>query len=368
MNVPFVDLYAQYLTIKDQIDKAISSVIQDSAYIGGSRVEQFEKAFGVWAEREHCVSCANGTDSLEMILRAAGIGSGDEVIVPAISWISTSEVVSSVGAKPVFVDVDDYFLIDLSLVASAITAHTKAIIPVHLYGNPVNMPALMAIADRHNLLVIEDCAQSHGATVNGQKTGTFGQAASFSFYPGKNLGAYGDAGAVVTNDAQLASRIRMIANHGQQGKHNHLIEGRNSRMDGMQAAVLSVKLPFLESWTVQRAALARRYNQLLAGLPLRCPVIHQDRTHVFHLYVIRCEGRDDLMDFLLDSGIGCAIHYPHPLPLLPCYANMGAKAGDFPQAEKSSEILSLPMFPEMTEEQQDYVVSRIRAFYTNSQS
>lgn len=363
MNVPFVDLYAQYQLIQEDIDAVISDVIRKSAYIGGEYVEQFEDDFRSYLGSSHCVSCANGTDSLELILKAAGIGPGDEVIVPALSWISTSEAVSAVGALPVFADIDQNRLIDISQVESLITARTKAVIPVHLYGNPVDMDHLMQVATRNKLFVLEDCAQSHGAEIGGRKTGTFGHAASFSFYPGKNLGAYGDAGAIVTNDEQLARKTRALANHGQLMKHRHLYEGRNSRLDGLQAAILSVKLPHLERWTDSRIRLATGYLERLADLPIRMPQLRPDYRHVFHLFVIESDRRDELMSFLLSRNIGCAVHYPRPLPLLECYEHRNFRPEDFPGAGITSAILSLPMFSELTDAQQVYVVSALEEFF-----
>ncbi len=363
MEIPFVDLYAQYRAIQAEVDQAIAEVIRTSAFISGPSAARFEEAFARYCGMNHCVACANGTDSLEMILRAAGIGAGDEVIVPAVSWISTSEAVSSVGAVPVFVDVDQDLLINAELIEDKIGDRTRAIIPVHLYGNPVDMEKIMAIANAHSLFVLEDCAQSHGAAIRGKKAGSFGHAASYSFYPGKNLGAYGDAGAVVTNDQNLADRIRTIANHGQRGKHNHIMEGRNSRMDGIQASVLSVKLPHLENWTEQRISRAAYYRQKLQHLPLDLPHLRDDARHVFHLFVIQTERRDDLNAFLQSRGISCGIHYPFPLPLLPCYAHLGYSAEEFPGASQTSRILSLPMYAELTNEQIDHIAQTISEWY-----
>jgi dTDP-4-amino-4,6-dideoxygalactose transaminase len=362
MEVPFVDLYAQYLTIQREVDEAIALTIRESSYIGGKSVAMFEEEFAAWIGVEHAVACANGTDSIEMILHAAGVGPGDEVIVPAVSWISTSEAVSAVGARPVFVDVDADFLIDIPQIETAITPRTKAIIPVHLYGNPVDMHALMAVAEKHGLFVLEDCAQAHGASVRGRVAGTFGHAASYSFYPGKNLGAYGDAGAVLTNDRVLAERVRMIANHGQKGKHNHLIEGRNSRMDGLQAAILRAKLPHLHKWTAMRKAHAAYYSAHLGNTGVITPHVREDFGHVFHLYVIQSDLRDDLMAALSSRHIHTAIHYPAPLPALPCYAGHGYSAEAFPNASRTSRILSLPMYAELTRAQMDHVIAAVREF------
>lgn len=348
MNIPFVDLHRQYLRIKDEIDAAIAGVIQDSAYIGGDRVTQFEREFAKWLGVEHVVACANGTDSIEMLLDAFGVGPGDEVIVPALSWISTAEAVGTRGATPVFVDIDATYCIDATKIEAKITPRSKGIIPVHLYGCPANMPTIMAIAERHNLFVLEDCAQAHGAMINGQKVGTIGHAASFSFYPGKNLGAYGDAGGVATNDAEIARKVRMIANHGQPQKHTHLIEGRNSRMDGMHAAVLSVKLRHLDQWTDERIALAQQYCYLLEGTDLVLPTVPIGMKHVYHLFVIRSQRRDVLLGALSEIGISSAIHYPTALPFMDCYSRLKPRKEEFQNAiEFTAQILSIPMFAEL---------------------
>ncbi|MEL6823570.1 MAG: DegT/DnrJ/EryC1/StrS family aminotransferase, partial [Calditrichota bacterium] len=299
MNVPFVDLKKQYHSIKAEIDAAIEDVLSHTAFIGGKAVSEFEEAFADFIGTDYCVACGNGTDSLEILLRAYGIGPGDEVIVPANSWISTSEVVSTAGAKPVFVDVNPlYYTIDPQKVEQAITANTRAIIPVHLYGLPAEMDAIMAIADKHNLIVIEDSAQAHGAEYRGSKIGTIGHAASFSFYPGKNLGAYGDAGGIVTNDANIARTCRMIGNHGQLQKHDHRIEGRNSRMDGLQAAVLKVKLKHLPQWTEGRRQAASVYDNLLQESGMQLPRAPEHSKHVYHLYVVQVDGRAELRNKL----------------------------------------------------------------------
>ncbi len=362
MQVPFVDLFAQYNSIKGAIDKALNDTITHSAYIGGHAVSDFEKAFAGYLDVNEVICCANGTDSIEILLQAYGIGSGDEVIVPASSWISTSEAVTTAGAVPVFVDVEEnYLTIDPSLIENAITAKTKAIIPVHLYGHPAEMPAIMAIAEQHGLIVIEDCAQAHGSSINGQRTGSFGHAASFSFYPGKNLGAYGDAGCMVTNDAGIAAKCRMIANHGQQGKHNHITEGRNSRLDGLQAAVLLAKLPFLEEWTEKRIKNAQLYSRLLQDAGIELPKTKNNYRHVFHLYVIKSGNREFIRQKLADAGIETAVHYPKALPFLECYSGRGFSPADFPVAHRDQDqILSLPMFAELTGEQISYVVKVIK--------
>jgi dTDP-4-amino-4,6-dideoxygalactose transaminase len=362
MKVPFVDLYAQYLTIKKEIDQAIETTIRNSSYIGGQAVKDFESAFAAYLGIGQVIACGNGTDSIEILLQAFGIGEGDEVIVPAISWISTSEAVSSVGATPVFVDIEkDYLTLDPVLFEKAITPRTRAVIPVHLYGQPADMPAIMTIAQAHGLIVVEDCAQAHGAKIGGATVGTFGHASSFSFYPGKNLGAYGDAGCMATHDPVVAEKARMISQHGQKGKHNHLMEGRNSRLDGLQAAILLAKLPHLEKWTEARIAAAKKYDDLLRNAGVILPPTRAGARHVFHLYVIRTEGRDRLQKALTDAGIETAIHYPTALPFLPCYQHRDLRPGEFPIAHcYQKSILSLPLFPELEDDAIAHVCATIK--------
>jgi dTDP-4-amino-4,6-dideoxygalactose transaminase len=364
MKIPFVDLYAQYSSIKEDIDAAIENTILNSAYIGGESVKKFEQIFAEYCGVKHVVACANGTDSLEIILKAWGIGEGDEVIVPAHSWISTSEAVSNVGALPIFVDTEaDYFTIDATLIEQAITSKTKAIIPVHMYGHPADMPSIISLAKKYNLKVMEDCAQSHGASIAGKKVGSFGDAASYSFYPGKNLGAYGDAGCMTTNDDALADTIRMIANHGQKGKHNHLMEGRNSRLDGLQAAILLAKMPHLLGWTEARISNAEQYSKLLNGSLITTPIVKENYVHVFHLYVIKTAHREALINLLKENDIETAIHYPTALPFLACYAMQNHKREDFPNAfANQSTILSIPLFAELTSEQMEKVATLINSF------
>lgn len=363
MQVPFVDLTAQYNSIKDEIDGAIAGIINHASFVGGAPLRDFESAFAQCLGVAHCVGCGNGTDSMEIILEALGVGAGDEVIVPANSWFSTSEVVSRVGATPVFADVEpDYYTISVADVAAKITPRTKAVIPVHLYGQAADMPALMPLAHEHKLHVIEDCAQAHLAAINGQYVGTFGIAASFSFYPGKNLGAYGDAGCMLTNDDALAQKLRMIANHGQQGKHNHLIEGRNSRLDSLQAAILHTKLPHLQKWTEQRIANAASYTALLGDQEgIVTPPTKAGYQHVFHLYVVRVLNREAMLQHLRDAGVQASVHYPTALPLLPAYKQMGHVPEDFPVASVyQSQILSLPMFAELSEAQIQAVATAVK--------
>ncbi|KPJ64975.1 erythromycin biosynthesis sensory transduction protein eryC1 [candidate division WOR-1 bacterium DG_54_3] len=362
MKVPLVDLKAQYNSIKQEIDAAILEVIEDSAFIGGKYVADFERVFAQFCGARYCVGVGNGTDALYITFRALGIGQGDEVITAANSFIATSEAVSMTGARVIFVDCDtETYNIDTTKVSDAITSATRAIIPVHLYGQPAKVPALIEIAKKHSLHLIEDAAQAHGAEIQGKRVGTFGRAACFSFYPGKNLGAYGDGGAVVTNDKDLALKIRKIANHGRLAKYDHELEGLNSRLDGLQAAILSAKLKHLEEWTEKRRAAAIRYRELLRDSPIICPVEEPDLRHVYHLFVVRVRNRERVREKLREKGISTGIHYPIPLPNLKAYRHLGYKAGDFPVAAKFSKcVLSLPMFPEITEEQLVYVSKELK--------
>ncbi len=364
-KVPFADLHAQYLTIKADIDAAIAEVIKQSSFIRGPFVEKFEREFAALIGSPHCISCANGTDGLYISMHALGVKPGDEVITTAHSWIATSETITQAGAEVVFCDTDrDTFTMDPSRIEERITPRTVGIIPVHLYGQPADMDAILAIAKKHRLWVIEDCAQAHMARYKGKMVGTMGVAATFSFYPGKNLGAMGDAGAIVTKDAQLADKMAMFARHGGLKKGDHQIEGINSRLDGLQAAILSVKLPHLPAWTKARQSLAAVYDQRLASIPgLSIPPVAKEREHVYHLYVIRHERRDQLKEYLSSEGIESVINYPRALPFLPAYARMKAVERDFPNAwHAQSRILSLPIFPEMTVQQQDRVIKALTGF------
>lgn len=365
VNVPFADLHAQYLSIREPLDAVIAEVIQGSSFIRGPFVERFERSFAEAIGTSHCVSCANGTDSLYIAMHALGVRPGDEVIAPAHSWISTSETITQAGATVVFCDTDPQtFTMDPAALASKITPRTVGVIPVHLYGQPADMDAIMAVARQHRLWVLEDCAQAHLARYKGRQVGTFGQAASFSFYPGKNLGAMGDAGAVVTNDADLARRMAMFARHGGLTKGDHQIEGINSRMDGLQAAVLSVKLPHLPNWTRRRQEVARAYGELLGGIDgLTLPIVAAEREAVWHLYVVQHERRDALAKHLAARGVQTVINYPVALPFLPAYRRFGHQPSDFPVAHHhQSRILSLPIFPEITPAQMSIVADAIRSF------
>lgn len=369
MHVPFVDLQSQYQSIKPAIDTAIANVIRDTAFIGGKYVKQFEQEFANLYGVDHVVPCANGTDSLYIIMKMLGIGPGDEVITVANSWISSSETISQTGAKPVFVDVHpDYFSMDESKLEAAITPNSRALIVVHLQGQMCAIDTLKAICDKYNLFLIEDCAQSHFSSFKGVRAGLTGIAGSFSFYPGKNLGAYGDAGCIITNDGALAEKCRMFATHGALKKHNHLIEGINSRLDGLQAAILSVKLRHIKEWTDLRIKNAGLYDQHLGGIPqIVLPKVRPDSVHTFHLYVIKAKQREALATFLKEQGIETFIHYPVPLPAMPAYQYLGYTPGDFPVTTAlQSQILSLPIYPELTESQIAFVAQSIRTFYKNN--
>ncbi len=363
MKVPFVDLYAQYLTIKEEIDQAMASVIRESAFIRSHHVTDFESQFAKAVGVPHCVSCANGTDAIYIALRGLGLKPGDEVITTAHSWISTSETITQAAGNVVFCDTDrDTFTIDPARIEARLTPRTVGIIPVHLYGQPADMDPILDIARKKGIWVIEDCAQAHMAEYKGRKVGTMGVAATFSFYPGKNLGAMGDAGCLVTSDARLASWSELYARHG--GKGEHTIEGINSRLDGLQAAILSAKLPHLSRWTAERRRVAARYDELLSRVPgVEIPRIAEGRTHVYHLYVIRIDDRDGLQKYLADRGISTMLNYSKALPFYPAYSRLGHVAGDFPNAHRNQgRILSLPIYPEMTDDMIRYVVESVAEF------
>jgi len=379
MQIPLVDLKAQYATIKDDIDAAIAEVISKSAFVGGPYVDSFERDFATFCNVKHCVGVGNGTDAIFIVLKALGIGEGDEVITAANSFIATSEAITMAGAKVAFVDIDpltynmdpkkleDYLKTRSaqSALRNASPPTPKAVIPVHLYGQPADMDPILEIAHEYNLKVIEDAAQAHGALYKGRPIGSLGDAACFSFYPGKNLGAYGDAGAIVTNYDELALKARMIANHGRTEKYNHELEGVNSRLDGVQAAILSVKLRHLPEWTERRRKNAYRYNDHLKNSGVTTPAEIENIKAVYHLYVVRVKNRlrQKLQDHLKAEGIATGIHYPIALPNLRAYAYLNHEAHDFPEATKASqEILSLPMFPELEEAQLSYVVEKIKDF------
>jgi dTDP-4-amino-4,6-dideoxygalactose transaminase len=366
MKIPFVDLKAQYDSIKPAIDEAINTVINETAFIGGKYVRDFESAFAKFYGADHVISCANGTDSLYIIMKMIGIGKGDEVITVANSWISSSETITQTGARAVFADIHpDYYSMDETKLEAAINSNTKAVLAVHLQGQMCAIDEIKKICDKHNIFLIEDCAQSHMSELHGVRAGLTGIAGSFSFYPGKNLGAYGDAGCIITNDAALADKCRMFANHGALKKHQHQIEGINSRLDGLQAAILTAKLPNLREWTEKRILNATLYKEHLEDVPeITLPAERPGSLHSYHLYVIRTAKRDELASYLREKGIETAIHYPTALPNLACYKYLGYLKEDFPVATAYQEqILSLPMYPELTEEMIKYVAGAIKAFY-----
>lgn len=364
MKVQFNNLHAQYLSIKQEIDQAINDVIERSLFIRGPYVENFEHSFAALIGQKHCISCANGTDSLYIAMRSLKIKPGDEVICPAHSWISTSETISQAGALIRFCDTDiDKFTIDPQRLEQLITERTVGIVPVHLFGQPADMQPIMDIAKKYNLWVIEDCAQAHLAEYLGKKVGTIGNAGSFSFYPGKNLGAMGDAGGITTNDDQLAINMAMFARHGGLKKGQHLIEGINSRMDGIQAAVLSIKIKHIKKWTLRRQTIARYYLENIANPKISLPKIASYSTHVWHLFVVKCDERDELQKFLQDRGIQTTINYPMSLPFLPAYKKRQINKNMYPNSHHNqSRILSLPIYPELDQQQIDYIIECVNAF------
>jgi dTDP-4-amino-4,6-dideoxygalactose transaminase len=367
MKIPLVDLKAQYERIKDEINAAIQEVIATSAFIGGPYVRAFEEAFAKFCRVKHCIGVGNGTDALFIALKSLGIGAGDQVITAANSFIATSEVITMTGAQVVFCDIDPKtYNIDVSQIEAKITPRTKAIIPVHLYGQPADMDLILELARRYGLKIVEDAAQAHGAHYKGQMVGSLGDAACFSFYPGKNLGAYGDGGAIVTNDDELALTIRILANHGSVDKYDHKIEGMNSRLDSLQAAILSVKLKYLEEWTEARRQLAYLYNNLLADSEIVTPVEIENARSVYHLYVVRLRNdtRDLVWQELLRRGIAVGIHYPIALPNLKAYSHLSEEERRCPEATSASqEILSLPLFPELKKAEVQYIAEVLKESY-----
>ncbi|MFO0322848.1 MAG: DegT/DnrJ/EryC1/StrS family aminotransferase [Bacteroidota bacterium] len=367
MKVPFLNLNAQYKNLKHDIDQAIEQVITDSAYIKGKYVDAFEKEFANSYGVKNCIGVANGTDAIYIILKMLGIGAGDEVITVANTWISSSETISQTGAKPVFVDIEsDFYCIDVLKIEEKINENTKAIIAVHLFGQANNILQLKTLCKKHQLFLIEDCAQSHFSEFDQQLVGTFGIASTFSFYPGKNLGAYGDAGAIITNDDELAVKMRMYAAHGSLIKHQHEIEGINSRLDGLQAAILSAKLPHIKEWNEKRIQFAALYSKLLKDVEqITTPLVRHNTKHTFHLYVIRTKLRNELQTYLKEFGIETQIHYPVPLPFVKAYQYLKHTPSDFPVAyQYQSEILSLPMYPELKKEEIEFVVLKIKDFFS----
>ncbi len=366
--VKFTDLSPYYKQVEDELLSVIKEVINETSFVYGKYVHEFETLFASKMNVNHCVGVGNGTDALVISLKCMGIGHGDEVITAANTFIATSEAISNVGAKPVFVDHDKYYGINPDLIKEKITNKTKAIIPVHLYGQSCDIEKIMNICKDHGLLLIEDTAQSHFVKYKNKFSGTFGDAACFSFYPSKNLGAIGDGGAIITNNDELAQKIRIYANHGSPEKYKHIIEGVNSRLDAIQAAVLKVNLKYIDQRNQQRQKAGKLYNKLLKN----CAYVERPETrdfsdHFYHLYVIKTENRDDLRDFLSMKGIQTGIHYPTALPFLPCYKYLDYKPSDFPVSYKNqSKILSLPMFPEISENEIIFVTESIQEFFKNN--
>lgn len=364
--VPFLDLPAEIASIREEVRAALDEVIDRAHFILGPAVDRFERRFAEYLGVRHCVGLNNGTSALHLALIACGIGPGDEVILPPHTWISTAWAVSYVGATPVFADIDrETYTLDPDKIERAITPRTRAILPVHLYGQAADLSRLGQLAQVHNLVLIEDAAQAHGARYDGRRVGTFGHASCFSFYPGKNLGAFGESGAVVTNDDAVAERVRTLRDHAQAGRHHHVELGYNYRMEGVQAAVLDVKLRHLDAWNAARARHAARYRELLAGLPdLTLPAVPRPEAHVWHLFVVLTGGmeRETFRRRLREAGVASAVHYPTPVPLQPAYAHLGHRPGDFPVAEDvMARCVSLPMFAGLTPAQIEHVAGAARA-------
>ena len=353
MTVPFVDLRSQYLSIKKEIDEAIARVLDNTSFILGREVEAFEAAFAEYTNARFCVGLNSGTAAIQLAVMACGLGPGDEVILPANTFFATAEGVSTAGATPVFVDADPLsYNLDVSRIEEAITPRTRAIMPVHLYGQSADLDPIFEIAKRRNLIVIEDAAQAHGSLYKGRRVGALASAGCFSFYPGKNLGAYGEGGAIVTNDAEVARRARLLRDHGSERKYYHEIIGYNFRLEGIQGAVLRVKLTHLDKWNELRRKHAAHYGELLQVSSLTLPREMPYAEHVYHLYVVQTDARDLLQQALSRSGVQTGIHYPIPIHLQPAYAFLNHRRGDFPEAERQADrVLSLPMFPELTQEQ-----------------
>jgi dTDP-4-amino-4,6-dideoxygalactose transaminase len=364
-RVPFLDLKAQYSGIREEMNAAVLHVLETASFVGGPVVEEFEHEFAAFVGAKYCVGVANGTDAITLAARAAGLGPGDEVLVPANSFFASAEAISNAGATPVFVDVDPVtFHMDPERAAEAVTDRTRAMVAVHLYGRAMNMKPFATLASKRNLVIIEDCAQAHGAAIDGDRVGASGRLTCYSFYPGKNLGAYGDGGAVTTSDPDLMRRLRILRDHGSPGKYEHSVVGWNSRLDALQAAVLSVKLPYLHRWNCSRRQLAKKLAAALAGSPIIPPAILEGNQHVFHLFVVRCSRRDELKHFLAETGIQTGIHYPVPLHLTAAYQSLGAPGrGSKPVTESlSSQILSLPIYPELSDELMGYIIAALRQF------
>ena len=364
--IPYFDLPAQIRSLRPELDAAIALSLDNCTFCLGPDVAQFEVEFARFCDAKHCIGFNNGTSALHVAMRLLNLGPGDEVITTPFTFVATSWALSYVGARPVFVDIDDTsFNLDPKLVERAITPRTRALLPVHLYGNPADLAPLLEICRKHNLTLVEDAAQAHGAKYRGRSVGSFGQMSSFSFYPGKNLGACGEGGALVTNNDAYAARARALRDHGSTRRYYHDEIGYNYRMEGIQGAVLSVKLRHLQAWTRERQRVARRYGEMLASTPLQLPRQADDAESAWHLYVVRHARRDELKQHLEVNRIGCGMHYPLPLHLQKAFAHLGYKPGDFPVAEKAArECLSLPIYPELTEDQIQRVAAVIREFFS----
>jgi dTDP-4-amino-4,6-dideoxygalactose transaminase len=359
--IPFVDLKAQYLSIKDEIDTAVLKVLESTQFVLGNEVKALEQEFADYCNANYGIAVNTGTSALHLALLAAGIGAGDEVITVPFTFVATVAAICYTGATPVFVDIDPVsFTIDVSQIEKAITERTKAILPVHLYGQPADMEPILDIARRHGLVVIEDAAQAHGAEYKGQRVGSIGDIGCFSFYPGKNLGAYGEGGAVVTSNPEYAKTMTMLRDWGQERRYHHVLKGYNYRMDGIQGAILRVKLRYLEAWTEARRTHAANYDQLLTESGVSTPTVMPYSRHVYHIYAVRSPHRDALQQKLQEQGVQTGIHYPIPVHLQPAYADLGYQLGDFPHSEAASrEVLSLPLYPEFTTELQTQVVKAV---------
>jgi dTDP-4-amino-4,6-dideoxygalactose transaminase len=368
MKVPLLDLVAQHQTIRGEMMDAVTRVFDSQQFVMGAGVEEFERAVAEYCHVKHAIGCASGSDALLLALMALGVDEGDEVITTAFTFFATTSAITRLSARPVYVDItDDDFNLDVELLERAITPRTKALLPVHLYGQCARMDAILEIAGKYNLHVIEDAAQAIGAEFNGQRAGTMGAIGCFSFFPSKNLGAAGDAGLMTTGDDELAAKLRILRVHGMEPKYYHQLVGINSRLDALQAAVLKVKLKYLDQWTEARRANAARYGRLFAEAGLEqivTPKVHGDSRHIFHQYTIRCERREALKAFLLQKGIGTEVYYPVPLHLQECFTFLGYRPGELPETERAArECLSLPIYAELTPEQQQYVVEKIAEFY-----
>ncbi|MEH2153420.1 DegT/DnrJ/EryC1/StrS family aminotransferase [Nostoc sp.] len=359
--IPFVDLKTQYLSIKDEIDTAVLKVLESTQFVLGNEVKAFEKEFADYCNADYGIAVNTGTSALHLALLAAGIGAGDEVITVPFTFVATTAAICYTGATPVFVDIDPVsYTIDVTQIEKAITERTKAILPVHLYGQPADMEPILDIARRHGLVVIEDAAQAHGAEYKGQRVGSIGDIGCFSFYPGKNLGAYGEGGMAVTNNPESAHTMGMLRDWGQERRYHHVLKGYNYRMDGIQGAILRVKLRYIEAWTEARRKHAAHYDQLLAESGVTIPAVMPYSRHVYHVYAVRSPGRDALQQSLQEQEIQTGIHYPIPVHLQPAYADLGYKSGDFPHSEAASrEVLSLPMYAELGTESQTQVAKAV---------